>query len=100
MTPYQSSFKHRVADRKLDSIIYCANAAPGCTYLTDKTYINQPRNGFNHHTTAFVNGYIKGWCLAHHGGGIESNDNDYTTQTVVSIDCDHGLISAYLSPKD
>jgi hypothetical protein len=42
----------------------------------------------------------KGWCLAHHVGGIESNDNDYTTQTVVSIDCDHGLISAYLSPKD
>jgi len=98
-TAFQSGYRHGVDDGKLDSIIYCANAAPGCTDPPDKTYIHQPGNGFDHHTTAFVDGYIKGWCLAHHGGGIDVND-DENPPTVASFDCDKGLKSAYPSPSD
>lgn len=97
-TAYQSGFKHGLADGKLDSVIYCANAAPGCTYPPDRTYIHQPGNGFDHHTTAFVDGYIKGWCLVHHGGGIESNDDP--EPTLASFDCDQGLGSAFPHPSD
>jgi hypothetical protein len=38
---------------------------------SDRTYIHQPGKGFAFHTTEFVNGYLHGFCLANHGGGIE-----------------------------
>ena len=83
-TAYQSGFKHGVADGKI-SIRTAGNG---------NDYIHQPGKGFAFHTTQFVNGYIHGWCLAHDGGGIDVND-DEIPPTVVSFDCDKGLISAY-----
>jgi len=89
-TAYQSGYKHGVADGKLT------------TAGIDTDYIHQPGNGFADHTTAFVDGYIKGWCSTaniggHGAGGIEPNDEG---PTVASFDCDKGLISAYPSPRD
>ena len=84
-TAYQSGFKLGVAD----------------AYIGERTgwngndYIHQPGKGFAHHTTAFVDGYIKGWCsISGPGSGIDVND-DEKPPTVVSFDCDKGLISAY-----
>ncbi len=94
-TAYQSGFKHGVADAN-HKAPECAPHKFPCSRPTD--YIHQPGNGFDHHTTAFVNGYIKGWCLAHHGGGIDGNDDN--TYFPVSFDCDDGPISAYPLPMD
>jgi hypothetical protein len=90
-TAFQSAYKHGVADGK------CADT-PGC-----RDYITQPGNGFAHHTTAFVDEYIKGWCSTanigrHDAGRIEPNDNP--EPTFASFDCIHGLSSAYPSPKN
>jgi hypothetical protein len=83
---YQSGFKHGVADAN--------HKDPECN-CPSTDYIHQPGEGFAHHTTAFVDGYIKGWCSIHTGhSGIDVNDNE-DPPTVVSFDCDKGLISAY-----
>jgi len=90
-TAYQSGFKHGVADANHKDP-ECAPHQFPCPPSTD--YIHQPGKGFAFHTTEFVNGYIHGWCLAHDGGGIDVND-DENPPTVVSFDCNKGLISAY-----
>jgi hypothetical protein len=65
-----------------------------CSECPNIFYIHQPGKGFAFHTTTFVDGYIKGFCLANHGGGIDVND-DENPPTTASFDCDKGLISAY-----
>jgi hypothetical protein len=96
---FQLGFKHGVADGKLDKIVYCSTPKSPCPY-PDNKYIQQPGKGFDHQTTQFVNGYIKGRCSAigHGGGGIEANDDPMYTPG--SFDCDIGLSSAYPHPKD
>jgi len=88
---YQSGFNHGVADGNL------------ATAGVDADYIHQPGQGFANHSTAFVDGYIKGWCSTaniggHGAGGIEPNDHPEPTRA--SFDCDRGLSSAYPSPRD
>jgi hypothetical protein len=88
-TAFQSGFNHGVTDGK---------CAPGC-----RNYITQSSQGFANHTTAFVDGYIKGWCSTaniggHGAGGIEPND--LPEPTFASFDCDRGLSSAYPHPRD
>jgi hypothetical protein len=90
-------YNHGVADAKLSGI-YCAAHGLRCSTDVDKTYIHQPGKGFAFHTTEFVNVYIKGWCLTHHGGGIEGNDDP--EPTLAAFDCDQGLSSVYPSPID
>jgi hypothetical protein len=90
-TAFQSGFKHGVDDANHKDP-ECAPHTFPCPPSTD--YIHQLGNGFDHHTTAFVDGYIKGWCLTNHGGGIDVND-DENPPTVVSFDCYYGLSSAY-----
>ena len=85
-TAYQSGFKHGVADAKIDT----TNSS------IPLYYIHQPGKGFAFHTTEFVNGYIHGWCLTNHGGGIEANDDPEPTHA--SFDCDRGLSSAFPQP--
>jgi hypothetical protein len=87
-TAYQSGFKHGVADGKIDLTVD----------RSDRTYIHQPGKGFAFHTTEFVNGYLHGFCLANHGGGIEANDDP--EPTLASFDCDEGLSSAFPHPND
>ncbi|HEY7079698.1 MAG TPA: hypothetical protein VH500_08355 [Nitrososphaeraceae archaeon] len=82
---YQSGFKHGVADANINTT--------GSN--VDLYYIHQPGKGFADHTTAFVDGYIKGWCsITGPGSGIDVND-DENPPTIASFDCDKGLISAY-----
>ena len=87
-TEYQSGFNHGLADAK---VMVMTNG-------NGNDYIHQPGKGFAFHTTEFVNGYIKGWCLTHHGGGIEGNDDP--EPTLAAFDCDQGLSSVYPSPID
>ena len=78
---YQSGFKHGVVDGK-PVYTQCIPETFPCP--PDTLYIHQPGKGFAFHTTAFVNGYIKGWCLAHHGGGIEANDDPEPTLAILN----------------
>jgi hypothetical protein len=87
-TAFQSGYKHGLADGKL------------VTAGIDRDYIHQQGQGFANHTTAFIDGYIKGWCSTadiggHGAGGIEPNDDG---PTVASFDCDRGLKSAFPHP--
>ena len=50
-TPYQSGFKHGVADAKLDN----AN-------MSKLDYVHQPGKALDNHTPQFADGYVKGWC--------------------------------------
>jgi hypothetical protein len=88
ISAFESGFRHGVADGKIDT----RNDS------IDRYYIHQPGQGFADHTTAFVDGYIKGWCLTHHGGGIDANDAP--EPTIASFDCDEGLNSASPRPMD
>lgn len=92
-TAFQSGYKHGLADGKL-----IQNCKPGRGCDPPADYIFQPGNGFAHHRTQFVDGYIKGWCLSHDGGGIEPNDGP--EPTIAAFDCDEGLISATPNPSD
>jgi hypothetical protein len=97
-TAYQSGFRHGVDDvKKSDAYIDCIHTQSSCHEAT--FYVPQPGNGFDHHTTAFVMGYMKGFCLANGGGGIDVND-DENPPTLASFDCDKGLISVYPYPSD
>jgi len=89
-TAFQSGYKHGVADAKIGIR----------TAWNGNDYIHQPGKGFAFHTTAFVDGYIKGQCsITGPGSGIDVND-DEDPPTVVSFDCDKGLISAYSYATD
>jgi hypothetical protein len=92
-TAYRSGFKHGVADANIGER----------TGGNGNDYIHQPGKGFAFHTTAFVDGYIKGWCSTaniggHGAGGIEPNDDP--EPTLASFDCEKGLSSAYPHPMD
>jgi hypothetical protein len=83
---YQSGFNHGVAD---------ANTDPHA----GQYYIHKPGKGFADHTTAFVDGYIKGWCsISGPGSGIDVNDEP--EPTIAAFDCDKGLISATPNPHN
>jgi hypothetical protein len=90
-TAYQSGYRHGVIDAN--------HKDPECN-CPSTDYIHQPGKGFAFHTTAFVDGYIKGYCsITGSGSGIDVNDNE-DPPTVVSFDCDEGLISAYPYASD
>ena len=86
---YQSGYNHGVADGKINTT--------GDTI--DRYYIHQPGQGFADHTTAFVDGYMKGWCSMNPGhSGIDVNDEP--EPTIAAFDCDDGLISVVPNPSD
>lgn len=86
---YQSGYNHGIADGKINTT--------GDTI--DRYYIHQPGKGFADHTTAFVDGYMKGWCSMNPGhSGIDVNDEP--EPTIAAFDCDDGLISATPNPSD
>jgi len=98
-SPYQSGYRHGVADANHKDP-ECAPHQFPCPPSTD--YIHQPGKGFAFHTTAFVKGYINGWCSTaniggHGAGGIEPNDEPGTTNA--SFDCDRGISSAVPRPS-
>ena len=67
LTPFESGYRHGISDAKIDT----TNSS------IPLYYIHQPGQGFANHTTAFVDGYIKGWCShigPRGGGGIDVND--------------------------
>ena len=90
-TAYQSGYRHGVNDAVLTN-----------SNISGQDYILQPGQGFANHSTAFVDGYIKGWCSTaniggHGAGGIEPNDEPGTTNA--SFDCDRGISSALPRPN-